>query len=119
MTRRVLAVLGRADRVMLTRMALHGLATAISVLLAFTVARSAPMWQQMALYAISWIMCALAYLPVLFAWESAMDAFDRRVRGIVREEFDRHDLVTYQRELDSTVRREIESAVARRTHTRD
>ncbi|GAC1425569.1 MAG: hypothetical protein NVSMB5_19890 [Candidatus Velthaea sp.] len=119
MTRKVLAVLRRADRVMMTRMGLHGLATVISALLAFDVARTAPMWQQMVLYTLSWAACAFAYVPIAFAWESALVAHDERVRRIIREEFDRYELVKYQRELDRTMRMEIESAVHRRTHTSD
>lgn len=111
-------MLGRADRVMMTRMTLHGLASAISVLCTFTVARSAPMWQQMALYAVAWVVCALAYVPLAFAWESAVDAHDQRVRRIMREEFERYEVVAYQRELNAAMRREFARA-AERTHTSD
>lgn len=90
---------------MITRMVLHGLTTAASALIAIRLTPDAPMWVRMSLYAAAWIACALAYVPLLYCWEHLVDAFDARMRRLIRDEFERHELASYQRRLEREERK--------------
>lgn len=86
-------------RTMVTRMILHGFSTGAGVA-AMELAHSAPMWLRMALYAGSWVGCALVYVPVLYLREHIVEAFDERTRRIIRDEIDRRELLAYARQLE-------------------
>ena len=63
-------------------------------------ARDAPMWIRVTLYGVSWIGCAVMYVPVLYLRELAIDAWDERTRSILRDELDRRELLAYQRSIE-------------------
>lgn len=84
-------------RLMMTRMALHTIGTAVALIVALHFA-GAP-WLHLMLYAGAWLGCALAYLGLLLCRERFVAFIDDRIRRIVAEERLTTELLDYQRRL--------------------
>lgn len=91
-------------RVMMTRAALHALATAVALLVSFRMLDNGDMPVRMALYAIVWVACGAAYFLVLYAKQYVLDAADERIRTVVRDERTVDDMRRYERRLRFIVR---------------
>jgi hypothetical protein len=90
---------------MMARAILHGVST-VAGLATMQMVHHAPLWLRMALYAISWIACAAAYLPILYLREQVVDAWDAHTRRVVRDELDRLELLAYQQRVERDRARE-------------
>jgi len=86
-------------RLMMTRMGLHSVGTLCALYVSVWLWTGAAMWLRVIAYAGAWLMCAGAYFVVLYLWQHALDAFDERVRALVRDELTDEELRRYQRRL--------------------
>ena len=97
-----------ALRVMMIRSLLHTIATAVALALTFIVFAHADMPVRLAMYGFGWVMCGAAYLSVLYCKQYLLDAFDDRIRRVMRDQRAVEELRRYQRRLRFIVRWRIE-----------
>ena len=93
-----------AMRTMMVRGALHLVGTLTAFLAVAMLLPHGAMWLQTATYGLAWFACAGAYFAALYAWQSALDALDRRIRDVVRDELAASELRRYQRRLRFVIR---------------
>ncbi len=70
---------------------------ALAVTLRF--AYDGPMWWQMAIYTLAWIVAALVYFGAVYGWETAVDLLEARIRKNLHDERIRDEMTRYRRRL--------------------
>ncbi|GAC1306957.1 MAG: hypothetical protein NVS2B3_11150 [Vulcanimicrobiaceae bacterium] len=91
-------------RTMMIRGVLHLAGTVTAFFAVVALMPHGAMWLQTATYGLAWFACAGAYFGALYLWQSAVDALERRVREIVREELTATELRRYRRRLRFVIR---------------
>ncbi len=90
-------------RLMMTRATLHCIGTVVALYVGFYTLAQAAMLVRITTYAFVWAACAGVYLLLLYCGQRFLDAFDDRIRRIVRDEADASEMRQYRRSLNDLV----------------
>jgi hypothetical protein len=83
----------------MVRAALHTIVAVVALAATLRFAYNGPMWLQMAVYTLAWMVCALVYFGAVYGWETAVDSMEARIRKNLHDERIRDEMTRYRRRL--------------------